>query len=104
MTAIAQRVNEQRKANSNFAHGNIDQLMRVCAATMTHMMQQHPEVARHLNRAWSSLDAAKKALGDAMKESAVPVGPQLGFGAASVGPSQANPQMGNAGGPMGAPS
>lgn len=104
MAAIAQRVNEQKKSNANFAHGNIDQLMRVCAATMTHLMQQHPEVARHLNRAWSSLDAAKKALGDAMKDQAVPVGPQLGFGAASIGPSQANPQMGNGGGGMGVPS
>ena len=104
MTAIAQRMSEQKKANAGFAVGNIDQCMRIVAASMVHLMQQHPEASRHLNRAWSSLDAAKKALNDAVKDEAVPVGPQLGFSGASVGPTQANPMMGNGGGPMGVPS
>ena len=105
MTAIAQRVNEQKKANSGFAHGNIEQSMRVVAAMMVHMMQSHPEVARHLNRAWSSLDSAKKALSDTMKEQAVPTGPPLGFSGAAMGPAPGGPPgMGNGGGGMGVPS
>lgn len=104
MTAIAQRINEQKKANSGFAAGNIDQMKRVVAAHMIHMMQSHPEVARHLNRAWAALDQAGKSLNDTIKEQAVPVGPSLGFSGAAVGPSQANPQMGNGGGGMGVPS
>jgi hypothetical protein len=105
MTAIAQRVNEQKKANTGFAHGNIDQTMRVVAATMVHLMQSHPDVARHLNRAWSSLDSAKKALGDAMKDQAVPTGPPLGFSGATMGPTPAGPPgLGNGGGGMGVPS
>jgi hypothetical protein len=104
MTAIAQRVNEQKKANAGFASGNIDQMKRVVAATMIHLMQSHPEVARHLNRAWAALDQAHKNLSETIKDEAVPVGPSLGFSGAAIGPSQANPQMGNGGGGMGVPS
>lgn len=104
MTAIAQRVNEQKKANSGFAHANINQMKRVVAATMIHMMQSHPEVARDLNRAWAALDQAHKKLGDTIKEDAMPPSPPLGFSGAAIGPSQANPQMGNGGGGMGVPS
>jgi hypothetical protein len=102
MTAIAQRVNEQKKANAGFAVGNIDQTMRVVAATMVHLMQQHPEASRHLNRAWSSLDAAKKALNDAVKDQAMPLGPPLGFSGAAMGPTPAGPP--GMGGGMGVPS
>jgi hypothetical protein len=104
MTAIAQRMSEQKKANANFAVSNLDQVMRVVASSMVHLMQSHPDASRHLNRAWSSLDAARKALNDAVKEDAVPIGPQLGFSGASIGPSQANPMRGNGGGGMGVPS
>ena len=104
MTAIAQRMNEQKNSNANFAVSNLDQVMRVVAASMVHLMQSHPDASRHLNRAWSSLDAARNALNDAVKDNAVPVGPQLGFSGAQIGPSQANPQMGNGGGGMGVPS
>lgn len=93
MTAIAHQVNQQKKANSNFASGNVDQAMRVIGAMMIHLMQSHPEVARHLNRAWSSLDAAKKALSEATEE-ATPAGPPLGFSGAQIGPSD---QMGGPG-------
>lgn len=105
MAAIAQRVNEQKKSNAGFAHGNIEQSMRVVAAMMVHMMQSHPEVARHLNRAWSSLDSAKKALGDTIKDQAVPTGPPLGFSGAAMGATPAGPPgMGGGGGGMGVPS
>jgi hypothetical protein len=69
-----------------------------------HLTQSHSDAARHLNRAWSALAAAKKALGDAAKEQSVPTGPGLGFSGASLGPSQANPMAGNGGGGMGVPS
>jgi hypothetical protein len=107
MTAIAQKMSEQKKANANFATGNLDQVMRVVAATMVHLMQMHPEAARHLNRAWSSLDAAKKALNEAVKEEAVPVGPSLGFSGAGIGPTSLGPPgvgPGAGGGGMGTPS
>jgi hypothetical protein len=106
MAAIQQKMNEQKKANAGFAGNNIDQILRVTAATMTHIMQSHPEAARHLNKAWGSLDAAKKALNDALKESAVPVGPSLGFSGAGIGPSPAGPGVpgGGGGGGMGVPS
>lgn len=106
MTAIMQRMSESKKANANFAVGNLDQVMRVVAASMVHLMQSHPDVSRHLNRAWASLDAAKKALNDAVKEDAVPTGPPLGFSGAGLGPTQAGPPgvgIGNGGGGMGVP-
>lgn len=101
MTAIADRVNQQKKANANFATGNIDQMMRVAAAMVVHLSQAHPDAARHLNRAWSSLDQAKKALKDAMEDKTVGVGPGLGFSGAQIGPSDQMGSMG--GGPMGVP-
>lgn len=106
MTAIADRMNQAKKANANFATGNIDQMMRVVGSMQTHIMQMHPEAARHLNKAWSSLDAAKKALNDALKEQAVPTGPPLGFSGAGIGPTPAGPPGGGmgGGGGMGVPS
>jgi hypothetical protein len=104
MAAIAQRMSEAKKANANFATAHINQMLRVVGTMQIHLAQAHPEVARHLNRAWSALDAAKKRLDETAKEEAVPVGPQLGFSGASIGPSQANPIAGSGGGGMGGPS
>ena len=96
MTAIADHVNQQKKSNANFASGNIGQMKRVAAAMVVHLSQQHPEVARHLNRAWSSLDQAEKALKDAFANESPGVGPPLGFSGAQMGPSDAG-----GGGPVG---
>jgi hypothetical protein len=104
MTAIAQRMSEAKKANANFAVSHLNQTKRVIGAMMIHLSQSHPDAARHLNRAWSSLDQAAKALAEAKAEGGEPVGPQLGFSGASIGPSQANPMRGNGGGGMGVPS
>jgi hypothetical protein len=103
MQAIAQKVSEQKKSNANFAVANVDQAMRVIGAMMIHLMQAHPDAARHLNRAWSSLDQAKKALREAAEEGGPPVGPPLGFGAAAIGPNQQT-GSGMGGGGMGVPS
>jgi hypothetical protein len=98
MTAIAQKVTEQKKANSDFAVGNVEQAKRVIGAMMIHLTGSHPDVARHLNRAWSSLDQAGKLLKEAAQEQGPPLGPTLGFSGASMGPQ--DQQMG--GGGMGA--
>lgn len=108
MAAIAQRMNEAKKSNANFASANLDQMLRVVGTMQIHVAQAHPEVARHLNRAWSSLDQARKALNDAIKEQAVPTGPPLGFSGAAMGPTPAGPPGmgggGMGGGGMGVPS
>ena len=104
MAAISDRMNQAKKTNANFASSTLDQQMRVLGSMQVHLMQSHPEVARHLNRAWASMDAAKKALNDAIKEQAVPTGPPLGFSGAGIGPTQAGPPGGGGGGPMGVPS
>jgi len=103
MQAIAQKVGEQKKSNANFASGNVEQAMRVIGAMMIHLMQSHPDVARHLNRAWSSLDQANKALKEAVQEAGPPIGPTLGFSAAGIGPNQQQ-GSGLGGGGMGVPS
>lgn len=104
MTAIAQKMNEQKKSNADFAQKNLDQLLRVVSAMQIHVQQMHPSAARHLNRAWSALASAKKDLADAAKEAAVPVGPPLGFSGAGIRGSQVSPIPGNGGGGMGVPS
>src|SRR5262245_33915823 len=101
MTAIADHVNQQKKSNANFATGNIGQMKRVAAAMVVHLSQAHPDVARHLNRAWASLDQAEKALKDAFASESPGVGPSLGFSGAQIGPSDQMGAMG--GGPMGGP-
>ena len=104
MSAIADRMNQAKKVNSNFGVANLEQQQRVVGVMQLHYMQSHPEVARHLNRAWASLDAAKKALNDAVKEQALSTGPPLGFSGAGIGPTQAGPPGSGGGGPMGTPS
>jgi hypothetical protein len=105
MTAIADQMNQAKKANANFAGSNIDHWMRGVSAAVVHLSQAHPDVARHLNRAWASLDQAKKALGDAMSDSSVATGPPLGFSGATMGPTPGGPPgMGGGGGGMGVPS
>lgn len=97
-TAIMRSVNEQKKSNANFAVGNVEQAMRVIGAMMVHLMQSHPDAARHLNRAWSSLDQANKALKEAQQEAGPPVGPSLGFAGAATGPNQqTGPGLGGGG-------
>src|SRR5262252_7793446 len=54
LTAIAQQVNEAKKSNANFASRNLQQMKRVVGVHMTQLQQAHPEVARHLNRAWAA--------------------------------------------------
>lgn len=104
MSAIADQMNQAKKANANFASANIDHWMKGVSAAVVHMAQAHPDVARHLNRAWASLDQAKKALGDALSDQSAGVGPPLGFSGAMMGPPPGGPPgMGGAGG-MGAPS
>jgi len=105
MAAIADQVNQQKKSNANFASGNIGQIKRVAAAMVVHLSHAHPEVARHLNRAWSSLDQAEKALKDAFAdETPGTIGPPLGFSGAQIGPSEAmGAGMGGGGGGMGVP-
>lgn len=104
VTAIAQRMSEAKKANANFATSHLDQMMRVLGVMQIHVDQMHPGAARHLNRAWAALSAAKKDLSDAAKEQSAPTGPGLGFSGAAIGPSQANPMRGNGGGGMMGPS
>lgn len=104
VTAIAQKMSEAKKANANFATTHLDQMMRVLGVMQIHVDQMHPGAARHLNRAWAALSAAKKDLTDAAKESAVPARPQLAFSGAGIGPSQANPMGGNGGGGMQGPT
>ena len=105
MTAIAQRMNEAKKSNASFATSTLEQLLRVVSSMQVHVMQTHPGAARHLNRAWSSLEAAKKDIGDALKEQAVPPGPPLGFSGAQMGSTPSGPPgMGGGGGGMGVPS
>ena len=102
-TAIAQSVNEQKKANANFAGQNIDQILRVVGVHMTQLMQSVPDAARHLNRAWAALSAAKKALDDHADNMQVAIGPGLGFsGAQNMGPAGNVGPM--AGGSMGGPA
>ena len=105
MAAIADQVNQQKKANANFLSSNIEHWMRGVSTSVVHISQAHPDVARHLNRAWASLDQAKKALGEAASDSTAGVGPPLGFSGAQMGPTPAGPPgMGGGGGPMGVPS
>jgi hypothetical protein len=104
MAAIAQRMDQAKKSNVNFATSTLDQLLRVVSTMQIHTQQMHPEAARDLNRAWAALDQAKKKFNDSIKEKGPPVGPGLGFSGASIGPSQANPMAGNGGGGMGGPS
>jgi hypothetical protein len=107
-TAIAQRMSEHKKANANFAVSHLEQTQRVLGTMMVHLMQMFPDVSKDLNRAWSSLDSAKKKLNDAFKESSVPTGPPLGFAAAQQGPPQQQMAAGGpgglGGGGMGVPS
>lgn len=103
MSAIADQMNQAKKANSNFAADNIDHWMKGVSAAVVHLSQAHPDAARHLNRAWASLDQAKKALKEAMEDSSVGVGPPLGFSGAQIGPSGAGVGLGSPGG-MGVPS
>lgn len=104
MAAIAQRMSEHKKANANFASGHLSQILRVIGTMQIHLSQSHPEVARHLNRAWSAIDAARKRMDETAKDEAVPQQPQLGFSGASIGPTQANPIAGSGGGGMGVPT
>jgi hypothetical protein len=106
MTAIADQMNQQKKSNANFLSSNVDHWMRGVSAAVVHIAQAHPDVARHLNRAWASLDQAKKALGDAMSDQSAGVGPPLGFSGAAMGPTSGGgpPGMGGGGGGMGGPS
>jgi hypothetical protein len=104
MTAIAQKMNEQKKSNADFASKGLDQLLRVVSAMQINVQQMHPSAARHLNRAWSALASAKKDLADAAKEAAVPTGPPLGFSGAGIRGSQVSPIAGQGGGGMGVPS
>lgn len=104
LSAIADRMSQAKKANANFATAHLDQMMRVLGVMQVHVDQMHPGAARHLNRAWAALSAAKKDLSDAAKEQSAPTGPGLGFSGAAIGPSQANPMRGNGGGGMMGPS
>lgn len=90
-TAIAQKVSQQKTADTSFLVKTIEQQMRVIGTLMVHLMQTHPEVARHLNRMWSSGDAAKKALADSIEKQAVPMGPPLNFSGAETGPQETGP-------------
>jgi|SRR5215472_7403961 len=99
--AIANRINQEKKANTNFGVPHLEQQKRVISVMQLHYAEQHPEVARHLNRAWASLDQALKALKDAQGEQASMAGPPLGFSGAQIGPSDQMGAMG--GGPMGVP-
>jgi hypothetical protein len=95
MNAIAQKVGEAKKANADFATGNISQLKRVAAAMVIHLSQSHPQAARHLNKAWSALDQAEKALKDAMgDEASGGASPPLGFSGAGITGAGGQPGMG----------
>jgi hypothetical protein len=100
MTAIANRINQEKKANTDFGIPHLEQQKRVLSVMGLHYQEQHPEVARHLNRAWASIDQALKALKDAQGDQAM-AGPPLGFSGAQIGPSDQMGAMG--GGPMGVP-
>lgn len=109
MAAIAERMNQAKKANSNFAISTLEQILRVISTMQIHTDKMLPAAARDLNRGWAALDQARKKFSDAIKESAVPSSPQLGFSGAQIGPSQANPLTaggpgGLGGGGMGVPS
>lgn len=104
MAAIAQRMDQAKRSNVDFATSTLDQLMRVVSTMQLHTQKMHPEAATDLNRAWASLNSAKKKFNDAIKDKGSPIGPGLGFSGASIGPSQANPMGGNGGGGMGVPS
>jgi len=102
MAAIANRINQEKKANTSFGVPHLEQQKRVLSVMQLHYAEQHPEVARHLNRAWASLDQALKALKDAQGDQATSMaGPPLGFSGAQIGPSDQMGAMG--GGPMGMP-
>lgn len=103
MAAISDQMNQAKKANANFLGGNIDHWKNGVSAAVVHVQQAHPDVARHLNRAWASLDQAAKALKDAMSSESPGVGPPLGFSGAQMGPTQAGPPGMGSGG-MGVPS
>ena len=106
MSAIADQMNQAKKSNANFLSANVDHWMKGVSAAVVHISQAHPDVARHLNRAWASLDQAKKALGDAMSDQSAGVGSPLGFSGAMMGPPPGGPPGMGGGGPggMGAPS
>lgn len=90
--AIAQQLNQQRTADPGFAGKTVEQMMRVCAALTLHLTTSDPVSAKHINRAWASLEQAKKAMTDNAKNQSTQVGPPLGFSGAGMQMTEPNPQ------------
>ena len=77
----------------------VENMKRTAAVMVAKMDMSHPEVARHMARAWSSLDAALKAANQAKDNQKSAAGPPLGFSGAGMGTGQEpqGPQIGGAG-------
>ena len=77
----------QGGAQGDYVTKVVENMKRTAAVMVAKLDMSHPEVARHMARAWSSLDAALKAANEAKdneKQKSLAQGP-LGFSGASMG-------------------
>ncbi len=80
----------QGGAQGDYVTKVVENMKRTAAVMVAKLDMSHPEVARHMARAWSSLDAALKAANEAKdneKQKSLAQGP-LGFSGASMGSGQ----------------
>jgi hypothetical protein len=75
-------------AQSDYVTKVVENMKRTAAVMVAKLDMSHPEVARHMSRAWSSLDAALKAAKQAQdNRQSLAQGP-LGFTGAGAGTGQ----------------
>lgn len=84
---LGKMLNEQNAVDQSFPNKAISNMKRLAAVLIAHYDQAHPEIARHLTRAYTALEAANTAAEKAGKvQNPTPqVGPKLQFSGAQLG-------------------
>ncbi len=83
---LAKMLGEQNVADQSYPVKMIGNMKRLAAVLIAHMDQSHPEVARHMTRAYTALEAALSAAEKAGKQNVAPkIEPPLGFSGAQTG-------------------